>query len=60
MKIYEIEKCSSPIGDGNWIPEDDDGTTLIEKCSSPIGDGNIIRLIINPNPHRILRNVAPR
>ena len=36
-----IEKCSSPIGDGNdhrWIFN---GIfESIEKCSSPIGDGN--------------------
>ena len=36
-----IEKCSSPIGDGNSSysyekQKDND----IEKCSSPIGDGN--------------------
>ena len=39
--ILLIEKCSSPIGDGNIsrsrIMRE---FTKIEKCSSPIGDGN--------------------
>ena len=38
-----IEKCSSPIGDGNdyeWFVSDD--PYIIEKCSSPIGDGNTL------------------
>ena len=40
-ELIGIEKCSSPIGDGNSVIR-----VLyifaknIEKCSSPIGDGN--------------------
>ena len=38
-----IEKCSSPIGDGNKEPcEQVDVEFSIEKCSSPIGDGNFM------------------
>ena len=42
-ELIGIEKCSSPIGDGNSVIR-----VLyifaknIEKCSSPIGDGNSI------------------
>ena len=37
-----IEKCSSPIGDGNssLINSIQERLKQIEKCSSPIGDGN--------------------
>ena len=36
-----IEKCSSPIGDGNRVAALFTNSVLsIEKCSSPIGDGN--------------------
>ena len=41
-----IEKCSSPIGDGNdyeWFVSDD--PYIIEKCSSPIGDGNFEKVL---------------
>ena len=38
-----IEKCSSPIGDGNNRARKHSVHTTIEKCSSPIGDGNAIR-----------------
>ena len=34
-----IEKCSSPIGDGNFHLYRQSGIFQIEKCSSPIGDG---------------------
>ena len=38
-----IEKCSSPIGDGNRkMHVDFNFSITIEKCSSPIGDGNIL------------------
>ena len=41
-----IEKCSSPIGDGNVNAI---GIQIIieciEKCSSPIGDGNCLSVI---------------
>ena len=38
-----IEKCSSPIGDGNCAsPVVSRGFFSIEKCSSPIGDGNCV------------------
>ena len=43
-----IEKCSSPIGDGNFSPAFAVllSSWLIEKCSSPIGDGNsVIRVL---------------
>ena len=35
-----IEKCSSPIGDGNYCLSAYSIVDSIEKCSSPIGDGN--------------------
>ena len=35
-----IEKCSSPIGDGNNTGFCKHSMENIEKCSSPIGDGN--------------------
>ena len=39
--ILLIEKCSSPIGDGNREKDHSNvAGMLIEKCSSPIGDGN--------------------
>ena len=38
-----IEKCSSPIGDGNFYGYKRKALhEFIEKCSSPIGDGNIV------------------
>ena len=37
-----IEKCSSPIGDGNVEDAIIDYWKKIEKCSSPIGDGNFL------------------
>ena len=44
LKVIQvkIEKCSSPIGDGNFINLIFDCKHIIEKCSSPIGDGNLI------------------
>ena len=39
-KSFIIEKCSSPIGDGNRYQITDGFLLTIEKCSSPIGDGN--------------------
>ena len=53
-----IEKCSSPIGDGNLHCNHHDIFIMIEKCSSPIGDGNRISNILNSIIS--LRNVAPR
>ena len=39
--LFYIEKCSSPIGDGNRSYKVKRKTGWkIEKCSSPIGDGN--------------------
>ena len=39
--LFYIEKCSSPIGDGNAVRSICKAENLsIEKCSSPIGDGN--------------------
>ena len=46
MSDFIIEKCSSPIGDGNGLKDIDSGQIIIEKCSSPIGDGNsVIRVL---------------
>ena len=39
-RLQEIEKCSSPIGDGNESLQINKLGQAIEKCSSPIGDGN--------------------
>ena len=46
MLCVVIEKCSSPIGDGNSKSVIAEATArlLIEKCSSPIGDGNCMKL----------------
>ena len=45
MLCVVIEKCSSPIGDGNSKSVIAEATArlLIEKCSSPIGDGNLTK-----------------
>ena len=55
-----IEKCSSPIGDGNktcfYVSLIDN---KIEKCSSPIGDGNRASEFVDTMTFE-LRNVAPR
>ena len=59
----DIEKCSSPIGDGNRVLSGVITKKLgvIEKCSSPIGDGNEPTLFYFPLwKYFILRNVAPR
>mgnify|MGYP001780935483 CR=1 FL=1 len=41
--FISIEKCSSPIGDGNLCGKSFvEFREKIEKCSSPIGDGNVI------------------
>ena len=55
-----IEKCSSPIGDGNDATYTEGNNMNIEKCSSPIGDGNggLDMLVILFD--FALRNVAPR
>ena len=46
MMISHIEKCSSPIGDGNSLRKAVGcKALLIEKCSSPIGDGNCLSVI---------------
>ena len=59
--IFPIEKCSSPIGDGNrFVLLFVVFENLIEKCSSPIGDGNSKKLVKEKKSKRILRNVAPR
>ena len=56
----QIEKCSSPTGDGNF----DEllfchSVKIIEKCSSPTGDGNLLTdLTVNRSFE--LRNVVPR
>ena len=42
LQFCRIEKCSSPIGDGNLCGKSFvEFREKIEKCSSPIGDGNI-------------------
>ena len=56
-----IEKCSSPIGDGNILRESPIVMSVqIEKCSSPIGDGNLVEARSKRMIEEQLRNVAPR
>ena len=55
-----IEKCSSPIGDGNLFTVLRIFLWIIEKCSSPIGDGNGFHTAFALQVRLLLRNVAPR
>ena len=60
LQFCRIEKCSSPIGDGNLCGKSFvEFREKIEKCSSPIGDGNWQGGIVQIS-EKGLRNVAPR
>ena len=55
----QIEKCSSPTGDGNHRYDIIEAEIKIEKCSSPTGDGNSVAAL-STNFLLSLRNVVPR
>ena len=60
VSFSNIEKCSSPIGDGNFEKVLFASLQVtIEKCSSPIGDGNS-ECFGGATSTEALRNVAPR
>ena len=58
--FISIEKCSSPIGDGNItnstpiVPP-----VIIEKCSSPIGDGNTPPNVLSNSSNIIVKRSSP-
>ena len=56
-----IEKCSSPIGDGNssLINSIQERLKQIEKCSSPIGDGNQFQLSLSGSHNNIEKCSSP-
>ena len=60
--LKKIEKCSSPIGDGNMktLQSNFTAVRIIEKCSSPIGDGNRALSGVITKKLGVLRIVAPR
>ena len=59
--VPSIEKCSSPIGDGNNIVHNTvfNMPDRIEKCSSPIGDGNALPLKHHSHYHSIEKCSSP-
>ena len=44
--MIQIEKCSSPTGDGKFARYNKCDMFFIEKCSSPTGDGNFCIFIV--------------